>query len=193
MRNRLSRLAAAALCGALTGCAGQPTVGQYAAPNTACCSSISEFTFRPVLLGQEVEFSLSPANPTYDFSGPRQHFVALRIPDGFAATTIQVRTYLSTAYLPQATAVIPEFLFLDVDYKVLTRRPTENFQTAGGFWRSAVSGRVQVPSQTRYIVVTAGDGRSGVPVVRSENGTPYRVNPAALGDFSLRMFGESQQ
>ena len=56
-----------------------------------------------------------------------------------------------------------------------------------------MSGRVAVPVGARYVVVKPGDGSAGVPVVYSDNGTPGRVNPAAVGDFSLRLFGEQQQ
>jgi hypothetical protein len=175
----------------LVGCVGKPTVVGYTAPSTACCSSISEFQFRTPPLGQEVEFSLSPAESTYDFHGRRQHFIALKVPDGFQLTAVQVRTYLSTAYLPNATAVIPEFIHYGSDFQLLAKSSTSNFQTAGGFWRSGIAGRTQVPPGTKYIVVIAGDGGSGLPTVYSENRTPYMIPAAALGEFSLRLFGES--
>lgn len=186
---RASTLAA---CAALVaGCTGQPTVLQYVPPSAACCSGPAQFTFRPLPLGQEAEFSLSAADPTYDFSGRRAHFVALRIPDGFSASAIQVKSYLSTAYLPNASAVLPDFVYLDRELRTIGRASSGDFQNAGGFWRSAVSGRARVPAAARYIVVIAGDGSGGLPALYSENRTPYRVRPAALGEFSLRLFGEA--
>ena len=126
------------LCAAaLSGCETHPRVEEYSAPAAACCSSLSALPFQPMPLGQELEVSLTPAGPTYDFSGKRQHVAALKIPDGFSATTVQVRTYLSGIFIWNMSALIPGFVFLD-------------------------------------------------------NGTPGRVNPAAVGDFSLRIFGERQ-
>jgi hypothetical protein len=144
-------------------------------------------------LGQELELSLTPATPTYDFGGQRQHVAAFKIPDGLSATVIQVKTYLSGVFIWNMSALVPEFVFLDGSYKVLATRPTENFQRATGFWRSGVNGRVAVPAGARYFVVKPGDGSAGVPVVYSDNGTPGRVNPAPLGDISLRIFGEQQK
>ena len=184
----------AILCaGALAGCATQPTVEQYAPSRAVCCKSLSELPFRSFAPGQEVEFTFNESTPAYDFSGRRQHFVALQIPESLTPTAIQVRTYLSGTFIWNMSAVVPEFVFLDAKHQVLATRPTENFQRASGFWRSAVSGRVVVPAETRYLVVKPADGSSGVPVIHSDNGTPGRVNPAALGDFSLRLFGEPRK
>ena len=144
-------------------------------------------------LGQELELSLTPESPSYEFSGRRQHVAALKIPDGFSATDIQVRIYPSGIFVWNMSGIVPEFVFLDANHKMLAMRPTEDFQRATGFWRSGVNGRVSVPPGARYFVVKPGDGSRGVPIVHSDNGTPGRVNPAALGDFSLRIFGEQQK
>lgn len=186
--------ALAVLCAStLSGCATQSRVEEYTVPATACCSSLSALPFRPMPLGQELELSLTSASPTYDFSGKRQHVAAVKIPDGFSATVIQVKTYLSGLFVWNMSALLPEFVFLDDRYQVLATRPTENYQRATGFWRSAVNGRVAVPAGARYVVVKPGDGSAGVPVVHGDKGASGRVNPAAVGDFSLRIFGEQQK
>jgi hypothetical protein len=73
---------------------------------------------------------------------------------------------------------------------VLETRRTENFQRSTGFWRTGIDGRVTVPAGARYFVVKPGDGRGGLPVVHNDHGKAFNVKPAALGDFSLRIFGE---
>lgn len=142
-------------------------------------------------LGKEVEFGLKADTSAYAFDGRRQHFVALKIPAGFTATTIQVRTYLSTGFLPRATAVIPEVIFLDRNRAIMAKKATTDFREAGGFWRASLLGRVDVPRDARYIIIVAGDGSSGRPVYHSENRTSYSIPPAALGEFTLRLFGET--
>ena len=149
--------------------------------------------FRTMPLGQELELTFDSGTPVYDFAGRRQHFAALKIPEGFSASMIQVRTYLSGTFIWDMGAVLPEFVFLDEGHKVIATRSTENYQRATGFWRSSVTGRAAVPAQARYFVVKPADGSGGVPVVHSDNGTPGRVKPAALGDFSLRLFGEQRK
>src|SRR5687768_12846220 len=186
--------ALAILCAfTLSGCATQSKVEGYAPPAAACCSSFSVLPLGTMPLGQELELSLTPASPTYEFSGQRQHVAALKIQDGFSATVIQVRTYLSGIFVWNMSALLPEFVFLDERYKVLATRPTESFQRQTGFWRSGVNGRVAVPAGARYFVVKPSDGSAGVPTVYSDNGTPGKVKPASVGDFSLRIFGEQQK
>ena len=190
----LSRTAVAIACIAvLAGCAGQPTVGEYLTPKTACCASVSEVTFRPLSLGQDLGLSLSASSPTYEISGNRRHFVALKIPDGFEATAIHIKSYLTTPFLPKTSAVVPEFVFLDGSYRVIDTRPAEDFEVLREFGRSGVTGRVNVPVTARYVMVMASDGSRGVPVIHIGGGSSHRVNPAALGDFAVRIFGEQKK
>ena len=159
--------------------------------NASCCSSISEFQFHPLPLGQEVEFSLTTEGPTYAFGEHRQRFIALKMPDGFIGTTIQVKMFLSTAFLPRASVVIPEFIYLGADLRIVERQTTKGFQEAGGFFRTALLGRAEVPPDARYIVVIAGDGDGGRPIYNVGGGRAFGISPATEGDFTLRLFGES--
>ena len=188
---RSSRLGLIAGVVVITGCVSQPLVGRYAAPNLTCCSSMAEFAFRPIPVGQDVDFSITSTEPTFTFSGQPEHFVAFKVPDRFVVATIQVKSYLSTDFLPRATAVIPDFIYLDASYRVIGKSAVTHLQEAGGFWGGAFSGRTQAPSTTRYIVVVAGDGSKGIPVYHSENGMAHPIPAAALGKLALRLFGES--
>jgi hypothetical protein len=191
LTKRIARWSAGlALAALLGGCASPVTVTDYATPVTACCSSVSEFKFRPLPLGQDVELSFTAEDSTYAFAGRRQHFIALKVPDGFSATTIHVRSYLKGSFLPTASAVIPDFYYFDANLKMIGKESSGDFQSAGGFWRSAVSGRARVAGGARYIMVVAGDGSNGVPVVQSGNGISHRIPAAPLGDFAVRLFGE---
>ena len=176
--------------GLLTACSSEPLVHDYIAPTNACCARINEFEFRRLPLGQEFVFSITSADATYQFSsGRREHFAAFSIPDGFSATTIQIRSYLSTDFLPKATALLPDFIFLDGGYRQIGRMSAKNLQEQGNFWGGALGGTVAVPQGTRYFVVVAGNG-DGSNYYRSENGRLHPIPAAALGKLSLRLFGE---
>jgi hypothetical protein len=175
----------------LAGCTSQPLARTYVAPNSTCCSSVDQFDFQTVQLGQDVEFGIASSSPTFAFFGRREHFAAFRIADGSDATSLHVKSYLSSDLLPMATAVVPQFSFYDASLAPIGRSIATDAQPAGGFWRGAISGRAPVPSGTRYIIVTAADGSGGLPTLRSENGTRYQIPAAALGDLSLRLFGEA--
>lgn len=175
---------------ALAACTSEPLVRHYVVPSGACCSTVAQHTFTPLPLGQETDVSLTPASPTLTLNGQHGHFVGFGVPVGVVATALSMKTYLSTSFLPKATAVAPEVHFFDAQFRPLGTVAVNDMQVESGFWRGGLAGRVAVPRDTRYIVLRAGSGEGSYAVVRSENGTPYRVPPAALGDMSVRLFGE---
>lgn len=183
------RLAACAAL--LSGWSGLLAAQDAAQPATPCCASISEFQFRPLPAGQEVEFSLTPEGPTFAFDERAQRFIALKMPDDFVGTAIQVKMYLSSSFLSKTSAVVPEFIYLGANLKVVERQITKGFQEAGGFFRTAVLGRAEVPPDARYIVVVASDGSKGHPIYNVGGGRAFNVPAAAEGDFTLKLFGQS--
>jgi len=176
--------------GLLTSCSSEPLTQDYVAPVTPCCARISEFQFRPLPPGEEFLFNITPTDSTYRFSsGGAQHFAAFRIPDGFTATAIQTKSYLSSDYLPKATALLPDFIFFDSGYRQLGRASVRGLQERGDFWGGSLGSTVAVPPGTRYLVVVAGEG-DGSNYYHSENGRRHPIPAAALGRLSLRLFGE---
>lgn len=188
----LALVAFSACAAAITGCAGQPSVGYVNPTKSGCCSSLSEISFRPIALGDDIDVSVTADSPTFTFAAAPEHFVALKVPPNFTATTIQIKSYLSTNYLPNATALIPEFIFFNANNVAIGKAPLANVRVAGEFWRGGVySGSSSVPSGTQHIVIVAGKGSSTVPAYPAANGRPYNIPLAALGELSLRLFGES--
>lgn len=174
----------------LTACSSEPLVRGYVAPTHTCCARIDEFKFHRLSLGQEFVFSITSADPTYQFSaGRREHFAAFSVPDGFAATTIQSKSFLSTDFLPKATALLPDFIFLDGGYRQISRASVKDLQERGSFWGGALGSTVIVPPGVRYFVVVAGIA-DGSNQYHSENGSLNPIPAAALGKLSLRLFGE---
>lgn len=175
----------------VAGCAGQPPVGYVNPTKSGCCSSLSEINFRLITPGNDMDVSITADSPTFTFAAAPEHFVALKLPANFAATTIQIKSYLSTDYLPNATALIPEFIFLNANNVIVGKAPLANVRVAGEFWRGGVfSGSSLVPSGTQHIVMVAGKGNSSVPAYPSANGRLYNIPLAALGEISLRLFGD---
>ncbi len=194
MQKQFSRLKLAVplLCiAALAGCLAKPSVFSYVAPVTGCCTRISEIQFVSMEPGREVDFSLTPRSPAFAFSETRQHFVAVKFPEGFNVTSVQVRSYLTTEMIPKATVVLPDFVFLDENKNVIGKTALKEAKSSGGFWRAEMTGRAAVPAKARYMIAVAGTGSGGSPVFATENGSRYSIPPAALGDFSMRLFGEA--
>lgn len=176
----------------LSACTSQPLVGDYVPPVAACCSKVSDYGFQPLALGKETDFSLAENGPTLTIDGRRGFFAGFSIRADIVASAAVVKSYLSTGFLPKATAVVPELVFYDADLQRIGSTTVSNMQSDNGFWRSSISGRVAVPNKTRHIVIIAGNGAKGRTLIRSENGTPYYLPPAALGDLSIRLFGEAE-
>ncbi len=177
---------------ALAGCAGQPLVGHYEAPKASCCASLADYTFAALPLAKDTDFSLVAQSPTLDIEGRPRHFAGFRVADGIVPSAVVVHSYLTTGFLPQATTVVPELHFYDAQLRPIGSATATAMQSDGGFWRTGVQGRIAVPGDTRYIVVVASNGEAGYgPMVRSDNGTPYDIPAAALGDLSIRLFGSA--
>lgn len=177
--NRLVLVVATLNC--LAGCTSQPLVANYEPQQTECCSKVHDFPFRQMVPGQDIQFQLTSADPTYSSNGKRQHFAAFRTPACLRPTAIHVTTYLSTEFFPKATAVSPDLIFLDADFAVLGQSEVSDWQPSDNQWRSAAMGRAVVPSATRYVVVIPGEGLRG---------RPFSLPAAALGELSLRIYGE---
>lgn len=174
----------------LTACSSEPLVRDYVVPTNACCARIDEFEFRRLPVGQEFVFNITSADATYQFlPGRREHFAAFSIPDGFSVTAIQIKSYLSTDFLPKATALLPDFIFLDGGYRQIGRMSVKDLKERGNFWGGALGSTVVVPSGARYFIVIAGTG-DGTNYYHSENGRLHPIPAAALGKLSLRVFGE---
>lgn len=177
--------------GLISGCSNEPLIYNYTAPTSSCFTKIEEFQFRRFPLGRDFDFSITPSDATYSFTHGRcEHFAAFSLPDGFSATMIQSKSYLTTDYLPSARALIPDFIFLDEKYQFIKRINVKNLQEQSNLGGVSLTGQVIVPSSTRYIVIVAGYG-DGTNRVHSENGTVHNIPPSALGKLSLRLFGES--
>lgn len=174
----------------ICGCASQPIVGRYSAPASACCSTIDQFNFRSISLEQENRLSITTADSTFPFNGRPVHFAAFKLPIDFAATTIQIKSYLSTDFLPKATAVIPDLIYLDAGLRIVGKTSITNIHEDGGFWGGAFSGKAIVSPEVRYIVVIAGGEGKAYPYA-SANGRLHFIPAAALGDLSFRLFGET--
>src|SRR5690349_563573 len=133
---------------ALVGCTSQPLVGQYSAPHADCCATVADDNFTPLALGKEEDYSFASTTPTLILDVRSGHFAGFSVPGGFVATTAAVKSYLSTDYLPKATAVAPELHFFDAQFRPLEKAAVGDMQSDDGFWRASVSGRVAVPGLT---------------------------------------------
>jgi hypothetical protein len=185
---RAARWMLAAL--ALAGCASQPLVGHYETPAASRCAALADHRFPVLPLAKEMQFSLTAQSPTLAFDGRPRHFAGFRVDEGATPSAVVVRSYLTMAYLPRATAVVPELHFYEGQLHPIGSVTAMDMWYHNEFWRVGVQGSVAVPRETRYIVLVAGNGDAGYgPMVRAENGLAYHIPAAALGDLSIRLVG----
>ncbi len=180
----LALIASVLLCA----CAGQPQVQGYQPKVADCCSKVSDYDFQPAKLGQEIDFQLTEKSPALSVTGHSGHMFGLKVPDGVTVSSVVVRSYLATSFLPNATIVAPDLYFYDADFRLIKNIAVTEMHDDKGFWRASLSARVQAPPAAKFIVVMAG--RTSQTRISSANGTPYLLPPAALGDMSIRLFGE---
>jgi hypothetical protein len=176
---------------ALAGCASQPLVGHYEAPAANCCTALADYRFPVLPLAKEMQFSLTAQSPTLALKGRPRHFAGFRVEEGAGPSFVVVFSYLSTAYLPRATAVVPNLHFYDGQLHLIGSVTAMDMWHRNEFWRVGVQGSVALPREARYVVLVAGNGDAGYgPMVQAPNGSSY-VPASALGDLSIRLVGST--
>jgi hypothetical protein len=174
----------------LAACSGQPLVTQYTPARTECCERVSDYPFQIVPLGKDVSFSFGSETSVLKVNERSSHMFGLKVPDKANVSTVQLTSYLSTDYIPKATAVSPELHFYSADFQLLGSS-IASLQDARGFWRAALTGSLSVPTGSRFIVVVASSRAAGVVIPPS--GRRYLIPPAALGEMSMRLFGAEER
>jgi hypothetical protein len=173
---------------ALAGCASQPLVGHYEAPAANCCAALADYRFPVLPLAKEMQFSLTAQSPTLALEGRPRHFAGFRVEEGAGPSFVVVFSYLSTVYLPRATAVVPNLHFYDGQFHLIGSVTAMDMWHRNELWRVGVQGSVALPREARYIVLVAGnrDAAGYGPIVQAPNGSSY-VPASALGDLSIRL------
>jgi len=175
------------------GCTSHPLVQDYAPPVSSCCARAQEIAYSELPFGGKVDIAFAPSSPTYVIEGKPRHVGGVRIPSAVDPSSLIVTTYGSTTYLPMATAVVPDFIFLDEAFQIVGRAVADYSDYRGPLASGSfgLQTRVLVPAKTRYVIVTPGQPTQTKPIGYGGVGQRYSMPPAALGEISLQLYGHS--
>jgi hypothetical protein len=155
------------------GCAEVARLDDSLTAAPGCCRSFAEMTFRPLLPGEEARLAIDSNAPAFLFPEGKSYFAALKLPQREGGV-LSVKTFLSSARLPAATVLMPQFVFLDSAHQ--PRRVEKEFNLKqdvdffrGGYW----SFEVPVSQDDAYVVVYADPSRFGSTTPRPNRSGGY--------------------
>jgi hypothetical protein len=193
MHEKLGKLNAAARFFLVTAtlflgaCVPRPPIAFDSPQQASCCSTLRLATFQIMSPSGPTHAHISTnESPTFDFPDGRSTFVAYRLPASHAET-VEVDTYLSSSWLPDATVFRPRLIFLDENYRTVGYNHLDKMEASGKFVGGTYYfGISEIPVNSRYLVVYgAPSAHTERLVSRSDDGHAFGIPNAYEGDISL--------
>lgn len=172
----------------LTGCVSVPELQQQLANSSKVTHSYQEMNYAPLESAKSRAIKLDSESPTFMFEDGKSYYSALIIPDLGSPHKLNVKTYLTSDYLPSTSVVAPNFLFLDSNKQPL--KTTKSFRLDPGvdFWLGGYfEGNVIVPAETAYLVLYTNNNSDSNLTTYSENGHEWPVPYAPAGKLALEL------
>lgn len=186
---------------ALSGCASGPLSNtgtflppehtQLLAQGKVCCSSYREVRYGSLGVGKEVEFSITPESPIFEFKNGRSFFAAFELPAG-NARTLTLKTYpVNMLYNRAGHVLVPGVQFLDAELRLIDAQTpmyiARNPRVIGNSWGET---EINVPSAARFVVVLDGKSSKGLSWRDSDQrGGFLFVRSGPTGDLSIAVSG----
>jgi hypothetical protein len=165
-----------------------------------CCKLFEEVTFNAPLIGLPFIVKFDAHSQAYTFSTGRSLISGFSVPE--STSKINFVTSLSSAWIPSATVIIPNFVFLDERKRVIDKsRKPSIFQYYRPFKSSSITtnyaGTLEIPKEARYFIVYTDRSTIGkrIAYVNYEGlaglqASPVKVQESEIGgDFGIVMSG----
>jgi hypothetical protein len=172
----------------VTSCASVPELKQQLAASEKITKSFAEMRFQPLRLSEVEVITLDSEQPAFDFLEGRSFYVARAIPNVQTTRMLQVKTYLSTLFLPKANVLVPRFLFLDDSKRSVGLIKTYPLKRGVDFWRGVYfESEVDVPAAASYVVLYTFETEYPKLYSVSANGTERLVPHSPTGTIDAKV------
>lgn len=176
------------LCVILSSCAGVSQMQDKLAKATDKTANITEMNFMPISATAEQAVVFNEKTPFYMFEKGKSFYSAISLPEPRQPRFLNVKAYLTGIYLPSAAILIPNFLLLDADKKIIGKFENYRLKSVSDFWKgSYYSSQLALPANAFYIVAYAASEQTPEAKVYSENGTEYVLPLSPAGEFKLSL------
>lgn len=97
----------------LGACATVPPSKESLSVPQPCCRHYTELSYLPLPSSEEIAVTIDGASQVFAFPEGNSFLAAYKLPKMESGTTFELKTYMSTSYLPTATVFLPQILILD--------------------------------------------------------------------------------
>lgn len=186
--NRIGFMVALMLSFLLSGCASVDMMQKDLSANNQITKSYEDMNFEKLENSKEISISFESKSPTYLFEEGKKYYAALSIPEPRQPRLINIKTYLTSSYLPSASILVPQLIYLNSSKQTIGKAKDFKLYPDSDFWLGGFfTADVSVPADASYIVVHAADSNSQTLDVYSENGTQYDLPLAPAGKIKLTL------
>ncbi|GAB2924168.1 hypothetical protein GCM10027093_74530 [Paraburkholderia jirisanensis] len=175
-------------CVMLGGCATRTLVAPPLPESRLGVASYAEMSYQP-LEPDETETVRFDENtsPVARFADGLGVYAAFSIKPQQSASTLRIRTWLSSDWLSLATVVKPYVVFLDAEKHVIS--DVESFKSIDGssfFLGGYKQGYFPVPQGSRYFVIYSAASESDRMVIRAQTGKLWGIPNAYHGKVDIK-------
>jgi hypothetical protein len=172
----------------LSSCVGVSQMQEKLAKATEKTNSVAEMRFMPIDALTEQTVKFDEKTPFYDFQHGKSFYSAISLPEPRQPRFLNVKTYLTSSYLPSAAVLIPSFLVLDKNKKEIAKIESYRLNDGTDFWQGGYfQGRVSLPADAAYLVSYASSEHTPELKTYAENGTEYVLPLSPAGEFKLTL------
>lgn len=174
---------------ALSGCASVSELKQeLASTPTALTTSFSDMKVLPIEEGKELSIQLSKGSPVFIFEEGKSYYTTIAIPESKSARKLNIKSFFSTSYLPEANIFYPYFVFLNESKQPIKSEKNISLRSGSDFWLGGFyEGSVVVPVEAKEIIIYTSDNQSPTLLSFAENGTVRSVPHAPSGNIKLSL------
>ena len=175
-------------CVALGGCATRQIVATPLPESRVGVKSYAEMSYQALALNEAKTLTFdADKSAVARFPDGLGVYAAFSIEPQPTATTVRVRTWFSSSWLPLATVLKPFVMFLDADRHVVS-----NVESFGGKTGSTlIAGKYKqdyfpVPATARYFIVYSATSESDRMVLVAQTGKVWAIPNAYDGTIEVK-------
>lgn len=172
----------------LSSCVGVSQMQERLAKATEQTNSIGEMQFAPIETSVEQTIKFDEKTPFYHFQHGKSFYAAISLPEPRQPRYLNIKTFLTSSYLPSAAVLIPSFLVLDENKNEIAKLENYRLSKESDFFKGGFFlGRVTLPADAVYLVAYASSQHTPEPKAYSDNGTEYVLPLSPAGEYMLTL------
>lgn len=168
----------------LAACASAPPPKESLSVPDPCCRSYMELTYLPLPQSEELSIKIDGASQAFAFPEGNGYLAAFKLPKIESGTTFELKTYMSSSYLPSATVFLPQILILDArqsplrsEKDLVLKQDVHFFK--GGYWSTSIP----LLSDDAYLIIYTPASKLGQGILHYNRSTGFAYSTGGSAVF----------